>query len=239
MKVDNSMTRQKNTGASSCRFWEPYRVSDFRHFKAPLIALALAIVFGLQSNAQAQGNLVNLYNWENETAVGSDPNPNDYLAVSSSTSAKFSGGYTDQGGGVSPIMTGLFDTTPGASYQISFTMQNLSQFDGSASESFGNDTMNFGLPAVLLNGGESYADTPVNIDFTAVATSTTTAMSIECYLDPDGGAADLSGLTVTEVPNEAPEASSILLFCFGCCALLLVRNWPRFFPKLKTKRIRR
>jgi hypothetical protein len=234
------MTRQIKSGMGNCGFRAPNLVSVFRHLKGLQVALASVLVFGLQLGAQAQGNLVDLYNWENETVVGSDPNPNDYLAISSAISARFSGGYTDQGGGVSPILTGSFATTPGATYQISFTMCNLNSFGGSASETFGDNSMNFDLPFVYLDGGESYSDTPVNIDFTAIATSATTTMSIECYLDPDGGSAALSDLIVTEGPelSPVPEVSSIGLFCFGGCALLLARNWQRFFPKLKTNRIR-
>lgn len=229
------MNRQITAGVGSCGFRVANLVSGFRHLNVLSIAVASALFFGLQLSAQAGGNLANLYDWNNTTPSVPPSSLGQYINIYSGTSASFLGGYNNQGGGVSPTLLGTFDTTPGATYQVSFTMQNLNSFSGSAYETFGDSSMNFDLPYVYINGGESYADTPVNIDFTAVATSDITTMSIQCYLDPYGGAAGLSDLVVAQVP----EVSSISLFCFGGCALLLASRWQSFLPKLKMKRIRR
>jgi hypothetical protein len=230
-----SMIEQIKIGVGGSGFWGSNLVQNFRQFKLLQFVALSVIMLQVQSRGLAQGNIADLYNWSNETMDGSDPNPNDYIQISSFSSALFYGGYTDEGGGVSPTILGNFDTTPGATYQISFTMQNLNSFDSSASESFGDNATNFDLPFVYINGGESYTDTPVNIDFTAVATFSTTTMSIEYYLDPDGGAASLSDLMVTEVSGATgvPEISSTQFFCFGGCALLLARQLRALFAKRK------
>jgi hypothetical protein len=232
------MTRQFKSGVGSCGFQVPNLVNHLRYLKALPVALVSAAVLGLQSSAQAQFNLSNLYNWDNVTKCVSSGALGQFISIYSYNSADFYGGFASGSGaprGASPTLTEQFDTTPGATYQISFTMQNLNSFGGSTFESFGDNNLNFQLPFTYTDGGEYYSDTPVYIDFTAVATSDLTTMSIQCNLDPEGGAASLSNLMVTQVP----EVSSPMLFGFGGFALLLVRRGRQFFPKLKMKRVRR
>jgi hypothetical protein len=193
------------------------------------IAVLSVVILQFPLIGQAQGNLVDLYNWSNETVVGSDPNPNDYVHLGSATSAFFHGGYTDQGGGVTPVIFGSLNTVPGATYEISFTMQNQNSFFGSASLWFGSESTSFQLPVTQVNGGQGYADMPVNIDFTAVAGSTVTSMFFQCYLDPDGGSAALNHFMVTEVP----EVSSSSLIFGGACVFLVANRLRKVTQKQK------
>lgn len=172
---------------------------------------------------------MDLYNWSNETAYAVPGSEGNYISISSADSVNFSGGMgTNPYIFVVPVLAGDINTTPGATYEISFTMQDLNLFEGSASESFGAYSTNFNLPVVDESGDPGYYDLPVNIDFTAVATSATTMMSFQCFLDNDG-AATLDHLMVTEVP----ETSTTRLFLYGGCALLLAKKLQKLAQKRK------
>lgn len=232
----NSVTRQTKNNTNG---WANL-AGLLRFFQ---IGVLSTMMFKFASIGQAQGNLVNLYDWNNDTAHVAPGHAGQFISIYNNTSAGFFGGFTTNPFSLvaaSPTLSDEFSTTPGATYEISFTMQNLNGFNGFASESFGNETLNFDLPVVLQNGGESYADTPVNEEFTAVATSTLTTMSFECYLDPNGGAASLGNLTVTELPvTDAPEESTGSLLFYGGCICLLAKEFGRLVRKhkLAVKRI--
>jgi hypothetical protein len=192
-----------------------------------------AFALGLQSSGRAQGNLVNLYDWANQTRYV--PDPNYYITIGSFNSANFRSGITTNpllGDPfiVEPILTGSLHTTPGITYEITFTMQLGSPFDafGGASLSFGNFITNCDLqnPA---NGNQPGYNPPVNFDFTAIATSPTTAMSFNAGFNDYTDGMLLSNVAVMEVP----EISASRLFGFGGCVLLLARQWRRFSPKRK------
>jgi hypothetical protein len=192
-----------------------------------------AFALGFQASGRAQGNLVNLYDWTNQTRYV--PDPNYYIIIGSFNSANFRSGITTNpllGGPfiVEPVLTGSLPTTPGITYEISFTMQLGAPFAafGGASLSFGNFTTNCDLqnPA---NGNQPGYNPPVNFDFTAVATSPTTAMSFNAGFNDYTDGMLLSNVAVMEVP----EISASRLFGFGGCVLLLARQWRRLFQKWK------
>jgi hypothetical protein len=210
------MTRQITTGVGVCGFRGRNPVRKFRYLKALPVALISVIVFGLQSRALAQGNLVDLYGWANETEVGYDPNPSDYVNVSSSNSANFYGDLSPNGFAV-PIVSGSLDTIPGAAYEISFTLQNNFITFSDAQLYFGNTLTDIDLPSEGSGNPANMSPIPVSIDFTAMATSSTTPMSFEFGLDSSGDDS-LYNFQVMEVP----ETSSAKLFALG---LVLLFAW--------------
>jgi hypothetical protein len=127
---------------------------------------------------------------------------------------------------------GDMNTTPGATYEISFTLQDASfsgDFDGAGDVSFGNCEVN--LDSAFEDGymtTNGYLFPPVNYDFTAVADSSTTSMSFDFLLD-EGLNADLSNLDIMEVPE--PSATRVL-YCSGCL-MLLARQWRKLTQKQK------
>jgi hypothetical protein len=122
------------------------------------------------------------------------------------------------------------NTTAGATYEISFTLQDASfsgNFGGAGDLWFGNcknsldDAFDDGY---MGHGG--YVFPSVNYDFTAVAASSTTSISFDFVLD-EGLNANLSNLMITEVP----EISSNRLLCCGGCMFLLARQLRRLSQK--------
>lgn len=194
--------------------------------KALQTVMLPVIALGLQSSGHAQGNLVNLYDWTGETMYAADPN--DGVIISSFNSANFFGAYsTNVLNGpdhIVPILAGSLDTTPGTTYEISYTLEetyNHSFFDGGYMK-FGNDTNPCNFSDAIRNPGtDTYAATNF-YDYTDIATSTTTTMSLECHLD-NGDSIQVTGLSVIEVP----EISAARLFGFGGCVLLLAQPWRR------------
>jgi hypothetical protein len=191
-----------------------------------LILLALAVVPGLQSPGHAQDNLANLYDCVNQTMNVSDPS--QFIMVYSSNSALFRGGFADSNGGALPppavaILTGNLDTTPGTTYEISFTMLDPVPFTGGASMAFGNlnTSLDFTSCPNYTNPNQPFQ--PINFDFTAIASSTSTSLSFSADLDPDGGAVYLEDLTVTAVPE--PSATGFLGSMAAGWLLLAQRCW--------------
>ena len=189
------------------------------------IVILSAMVLGLPISGHAQGNLVNLSDWTNETR-GAE-NPNNHVQVISATFAYFgpNGYWSTNGPGqpVDPILTGILDTTPGATYEISYTL-SFSSPPGSvpnAQVTFDNCTTNATPPAsfdgfFMLSGTRS-------LDYTVVATSPTTTMSFNLYIFDDVGSFTLSDVSVTAVP----EISSARLIGFGACVWLFAKPWRR------------
>jgi hypothetical protein len=176
----------------------------------------------------AQGDLVNLYNWSNETESVAPDTMSRFISIYSNSSADFYGGFTtnySSGFAVCPLLVGTVNTVPGDSYEVSFTMQNMSGYAGGVAESFDGDSTNLSFPSDDLG----YTEIPVNVDFTAVATSTTTMVSFQCYLDPEGGQADLYNVSVTEVP----ESSASRLFLCGGFVLLMAKQLRKATQKQK------
>ena len=181
-------------------------------------------MFQFPSRGLAQGNLVNLYDWTNETVVEAGDNPDNFVSIGSSTSADFFGGLIDNSNvltEVEPTITGTLDTVSGATYDISFTVEDDTLYGpSSATEYFGDTSTSISLPPEQQNFPGDNVPVPVNVDFTAVATCATTTMSFGFGLDPTAGDDLLYNLSVTEVP----ETSSPGLFLFGVCILLLARQ---------------
>ncbi len=186
--------------------------------------LLSTILLPLKSRGEVPQNLVDLYNWTNETMVGAGDNPNNYVFIRSATSADFDGGFTYESGGfvpVQPTIAGTMDTIPGVTYEICFTVQDDSVYGpNSAQIYFGNTCTDIDLPPGMP--GPNLSPIPVNIDFTVEATSATTTMSFEFGLDPSDDEDSLYNLSVTEVPEARSENLMIL---FGC-TLLCMRKWP-------------
>lgn len=215
------MTNQIKTGASRQAFWWPTFNGSLRAFS---ILLLSAIFLEIQSSGRAQENLVDLYDWSNETQNISPGSQGNYMDVYSANWVDFFGGFDTNQHAASPVLAGNLETTPGASYEISFTMANDPIDPGSACLSFGSFTTNIVLPRI--NNGTGFSGPPINIDFTAVATSATTTMSFQSYLYYDGEES-LNNLEVMEVP----EASNTRLFCYGGCIFLLAKQLRKLIQK--------
>jgi hypothetical protein len=195
-----------------------------------------AVAFGLQSRGLAQPNLVDFNNWTAEailtTVVGGPsivPPATNYPPAApigmGFNSASFNGGYgiwrdpngVNQNALQYLMIYGQLATIPGASYEISGTLENPTEFAGyGASLSFGNSGIS--LPETLQSGAPGYANS-YDFDTILTATSAMTTMSFSCEPDFDGGALDLSNLSVTEVP----EVSVGELFFLGMGSLMLAR----------------
>jgi hypothetical protein len=212
------VTKQINTCVKRRTFGRPISRGSFGLWCALVLS---GILFQLKG--QAQGNLVNLYNWSNQTVVGYDPNPSDYVNILSSTSASFFGDYSKSGFAV-PILSDSLNTVPGVTYEINFTLedQNIEACTGYAF--FGNTSTDLDLPPP---GGNPFnlSVVPVSVDFSAVATSVTTTMSFEFSLD-SSGIAGLSNLSVTEVP-EVPDLELVVFLGFVLWGAKLSRRLPQ------------
>lgn len=195
--------------------------------KLPSVVTTIIFVLAFQSSVYAQGNMVNLYNWTGETEYG--PSPNYGITLVSSTSAIFFGAYsTNTTSGpdhIVPVLAGDLDTTPGATYEISYTVAN-----DPAHEEFGGGTMSFGSFSnsidLLAMGSPGSSE---NFDFLVAASSAVTPMSFSWSID-NGYQTTLSSLSVTEVP----EASTVGLFGLGGIVWLLAQGWRRL-PQIRRR----
>ena len=194
------------------------------------IILLLTVMLELQTRGQAQGNLVNLYNWTVETPIP----PNCYVVypgsvtISSSNSATFYSGQntiTNIGSGWiyganNPTLRVSLDTIAGATYEITCTLQNYSLMTGLSPQIvFGDYTTNLYV----------YGLNPVTIDFISIATSATTATSVGLYIGDPWYGASLANFSVIAVP----EISAVKLLGFGGCVLIFAQRWRRLFQKRK------
>jgi hypothetical protein len=198
--------------------------------KSLQIVMFSIIGLGLQSSGHAQASLVNLYDWMNETMYSSTPDFN--VQIQSPNSVGFFGSRSTNNAPYPfalPVLTGSLNTTPGTTYEISFTMQNdFVETIGQPEVSFGSFTTNFDLPAAQETDGQLQYF-PVNIDLTAVAMSFDTTMTFTVPIDT-GDAMSLNNLEVTAITGSTignvfvPEPSTTkLVFCFGFAWLLAQR----------------
>lgn len=188
--------------------------------------LFLAILFGFQLEARAQGNLVDLYDWSNQTRYSGEPQHN--VQVLSSDSAIFYGSQSTNNAPYPlalPVLSGTFGTTPGDIYDISFTMQNdFVENLGEPTICIGAFATNFYLPAAQsINPGQTQYY-PVDISFTYVATSSATDFTFKIPTD-DGDSISLDNLCVTE----APENSTGVIFGTLGCAWVFGLRWRSGF----------
>jgi hypothetical protein len=197
----------------------------------------LAAMLAVELNGQAQANLINLYNWSNDTRYSGSPNHN--VQIDSFDSAKFYGGRSTNNAPsplALPVLTGDLYTTPGASYEIAFTMQNdYLESIGNTKVSFGGFVTNLDLPSAQFNsqGLQVY---PVDINLNFVATSQTTDFTFCVPLD-EGDVISLDNFTMMEVP-EMP--TSAILGLFGGFWLFLrwrkqVSNTKRLLVPIKVR----
>lgn len=183
-----------------------------------------AIVLGLPSLGHAQGNLVNLFNWTNESTDLPPGSQNGVIQITSANSGVFHGAVGTNGSPIQDILTGNFETIPGTIYEITYTLSHNPQFSFFADVTFGNFTTNV-APAIEANtflGPYGYSGGMATFDYNALATTTTATMSFSFGLD-NSDSFTLSNLTVTAVP----EISTLQLFAFGGCALLFAQRWQR------------
>lgn len=188
----------------------------------PLQFVVLAtIALGKQFDARAQGNLANLNDWIAQTKYGSSPNSG--IIISDSASAIFFGSYsTNVFSGpdhIIPVLTGILDTTPGTTYEISYCLEHDGRFiycDGTFS--FGSFNYGFNLSFTGHSSG-----TPEVFDFLVTANASLTPMSFAWPAIDNGDAAFLSNFSVTAVPEviPVPEVSTASLLGLGGCAWLL------------------
>jgi hypothetical protein len=148
--------------------------------------------------------------------------------VYSSNCALFQGGFADYNGDTFPLaavptLTGNLYTTPGTTYEISFTMLDPAIYTGGASMTFGSFSTSLDFTSYPNYTSENQPFLPVNFDFTAIASSTSTSLSFSADLDPDGGAVYLEDLTVTAVPE--PSATGFLGSVAAGWLLLAQRCW--------------
>ena len=133
-----------------------------------------------------------------------------------------SAGFSGYGVSYEQFLTGNISTIPGDTYAISFTFQVGSPVStlGSAGMTFGSAQADLGdafVPVGQPNPG--FIFNPVNVYFTAVATSTSTPVSFEVILDSSMGAS-MSNFSIVAVPE--PPAPGI--FLCGGCALYFARR---------------
>jgi hypothetical protein len=121
-------------------------------------------------------------------------------------------------------LTGIFDTTPGATYEITFTTQGFYFVaPAGASMLFGNFTNN--CTPRYNSIMQSYG--PENFDYTVVATAQTTTMSFIYVTSPAQGGLSLAEFSVVEVP----EISTGGLIGFGGCVFAIAQQGRRLFQK--------
>jgi hypothetical protein len=180
--------------------------------------------------ARAQGNLMDLYSWIDESTPF-----RGLINIDSSNSASFIGDYGDNFSSLNHLnLTANLDTTPGVTYEISFTLQDasLGNFGGAGDLWFGNSEIN--LNSAFQDGyitPNGYVFPAVNYSFTAAATSSTTAMSFDFVLD-EGLNADLSNLAITQI-TDVPEVSTFSMFFYGGFVFLLAKQLRKVTQKRK------
>jgi len=191
----------------------------------------ITIVLGIPCAGRAQDNLVNLNDWTGQTKYGSSPNSG--IVILDSVSAIFFGSYsTNVFSGpdhIIPVLTGTLATAPGATYDISYTLEHDGRFIFCAGTfSFGNFSYGFNLP---FNGQPSPAAESFNFLVTADASITATSFAWPAI--DNGDAAFLTSFSVTAVPlvNPVPEASTASLLMLGGCAWLLAPFCRRAFRR--------
>ena len=204
------------------------------------------LLLGVRTASAGDGNLVNLYDWVEQPNYDLDSFTlihSSSAQITSSNSAWFFDGlainpdwpfnspilYAD----TFSMLVANLETIPGASYEISCTFG-----PGYSVESDCGGSIMFG--DVRIGGlfqPESFGPSgmPVdyyfNADFTSVATSGITAMSISAFAaggDLGDSSIVLSNFSVIEVP-ETSEARILVL----AATLLLAWRGRRFFPKSK------
>jgi hypothetical protein len=197
------------------------------------IVMMAVIASGLGFRAQAQSNLVNLYDWTPETQYGFTPDQG--ISIGSFDSASFYGQYSVNGRGnrndiIHPILTVNLDTTPGTTYQISYTleMSNLSRFQTPGSLSFGNDPSSFlfYFPSSPLDGDQTSI-----FDYTRTAVASTTTMTFYVGFIDTGDLLCLSDFSVTALSpvTPVPEVSTASLLVLGGGVWLLAAVRRRTF----------
>lgn len=185
-----------------------------------------AIVFGLQLAVNAQGNLVNLFDWSNETRFSGSPLNN--VQIEASDAANFFGSDSTNNSPCPfavPELAGSVSTTPGTTYDISFTMQNDFVEGAQAVISFDDFTTNLVLPAARQTSPFQMQYYPVDVELTYAATAGTTDFSFKLPID-DGDAVSLGDFSVIEVP----ETSTVGIFGIFGCAWLFARRWRKMRP---------
>ena len=207
--------------------------SVFRCFAVLQTAVLSVIIFQFPFRGQAQGNLVDLYDWSNET--GYVPDPSNFIAIDSYNAAYFSSGFTTNPFGhgplfVQPILSGSFSTTSGVTYDVSFTLQLNAPNDifGGASMSFGDFTTNCDLESPT-HGDQPGYNPPMDFSFTSVATGPATSMTFFAGFGDYTDGLSISDVMVTEVP----EMSTFSMFFYGGCALLLAKHLRKVTQKQK------
>jgi hypothetical protein len=196
-------------------------------FRLLQIGVLSALMLEFQLSGHAQGNLVNLYQWRNDT--GNVSNPNNYININSRDAAYFYSGITTNFFHgpfiVEPVLSGNLNTTPGITYDVSFTMQLAAPEDvfGGASMSFGSFTTNCDLQDPE-NGDRPGYNPPLDFSFYLEATSAITPMTFYAGFADYSDGLSVSAINVTPVIDPVPEASSVTLLSCGAIVLLFARR---------------
>jgi hypothetical protein len=187
------------------------------------IALTGTLLLSSQAIGQAEGNLVNLNDWTNQSLYLF--NPAFAVQVTSPNSAQFNASLADNPPFAKlavPILTGSVLTSVGETYEISGLI------DWTAVNPVGGVNIRFGggdngVGLLFYPSGNGFISIPTNFNFLVVASSPITEMSIICGIDwPDR--VFLSNFSVTEVP----ESSAAELLGLGII-LFLAQQWHRLF----------
>ena len=204
-----------------------------------ILFLSVAVL-GFPNVGHTQSSLVNLNNWLVVTnpPPGCDPRYAQLppaVTIVSPNSAVFRAGwaeYTNSFGGApsvgpwNPVLVGNLATIPDATYEITCTLQYVSFYAYAIpSIQFGDFGFRVNLPAT--NSPSPY-NSPVNVDFIAVAGSLTTLMSVNPWITDDRGGSSLilTDFSVTEVPE---VSTSRLLGMAGVG--LVAHQWRRWRSK--------
>ena len=221
------MTKQTKTGAVRPGFCPMNPKSNYRFINCLYVAALLVIGIHFSAKGLAQGNLVDLYDWTDQSSPYTG-----LINVYSSNSAVYEGDYGAYGGFNHLNLAGNITTTPGVTYDVSFTLLNESSSDsGSGCMMFGNiqTNLNFAFsPSDSYLTSDGYAFNPVTFTFSVLATDSSTPVSFNFDLD-EGINANVSDFMITAVP----EMSTGSYLLFGGCMLVLARESRKFLQQLR------
>lgn len=205
------------------------------------IAILSSMIFGVELGGYAQVNLVNLYDFTGATQNASSSNQGisaDFDSVLLYSAWGINGTGMLSGGFILPILTGNINTTPGTTYEISYTVSHSQQlwfaglhpvvvFGSSSVDSSGALADGFNPQAAFAS------DVSVNVDYTYMATSASTPMTFYGYFGDNADSVKFSDISVTALTQvtPVPEVSTASLLGLGGCVWLLASFGRRLFGK--------
>jgi hypothetical protein len=217
---NNFVTKQTKTCAAR---------RGFSRVNPNCLYIAALLVIGIHFSAKglAQGNLVDLYDWSDQSTPYAG-----FINVYSSDSAVYEGDYGVYGGFNHLNLADNISTTPGLTYDVSFTLLNESSDDsGTGSMIFGDlqTSLDYAFsPSNSHYTSQGYVFSPVTYTFSVLATDSSTPVSFNFDLD-EGMNASVSDFMITPVP----EISTDSFLLIGGCTLVLARETRKLLQQLR------